>query len=510
MTIKIKKWLSDLSRKWIKFWNKKWSVIVKDYTDTIYRDIYSIEDTTNLFMSINWYKHNAKDRTTKNINQINAFFLDIDLDQNEWESKESIYNSIMEYKEDFDFIVESYAGYHCYILIDWNKYKDDEWNIDFESYKKDWKETREYYNKIMELRWDLGAIKTSQVWRLVSSFHQKKETQKKFKIKLLKWESLLKESVIEQINKIPITKVLDKLWIKYNSETLKLYHENEETTWRSIYVKWNSITNFSTHKVRNQGWCFAFVYNYYKQKNGSLDIKWNSINTYKFFEDNFWIQSKNDIWENIRLNKLISINLLKNWYSEEQLKYYLYLQYYATNKRLIDWETSDRVDISELKEFIWNNDLKYSTIIKNLEELNEKSTITITSREKCIIKNMKLIDIQFKKEWLTKINFSILPNINQISHKIQSKKYFHYFNKNILKLASNNNKLIELYLYLHKELILKKKKTVLLKNETINNFKINKNPSLRNKILNNFCNTLNDFQVLKKWKEWFEFINPRI
>jgi hypothetical protein len=42
---------------------------------------------------------------------------------------------------------------------------------------------------------------------------------------------------------------------------------------------------------------------------------------------------------------------------------------------------------------------------------------------------------------------------------------------------------MSLYFHLHKKLIISKRQSIFLKNEFINTFRINKNPSLRNKIL---------------------------
>lgn len=501
------KWLNSISLKWIRFWKKKWSKVVQNYVNEIF-DVHNIQDNRNLFMTINWYKNNSKSRQEKNIKNINAFFLDIDLQDNPWKEKDDILDKIMEYKEDFSFIVESLNGFHLYILIDWNEYVNEDWSIDFEKYKNDWKTTKLYYDKIMELEFDDNAMKTSQIWRLVGSMHQKDEKQEKFKIKLLKGEELLENGVIEQINKLPITKVAEKLWIQYDEYTKRLYENWELTDWRRICIKWNYINNFTIKKIRNIWWSFAFVLNYFKEKNWN-NVERNNIDTFEFFEKNFWIQSSKDINKNIKLNKFISINLFNNWFSQENLKYFLYLQYYATKNYLIDWMYSERLEVWELKDFIWDIKIKNVTIIKNLEELNNKSIINVISSEKSILQNFQLLDIQFKKEDWIKFKFSILPKITNLK-KIFNIKYFHFFNKNILNLNSNNNLLLDLYLYLHKKLVLTKKQKLLIKNNELDNFKINKNPSLRNKTLQNFCKTLKEFEVIKKWNDWFEFINPRV
>ena len=115
--------LKSISFSWYKFWNKKWSILIKDYKNNYgfnsnkeknLKSIYDLEDTRNLFMSINWYKKSALSKEEKYLNRYNAFFLDIDIKDNKTSKedkseiiKEEIRYKIMEFKEDFDFIIET-------------------------------------------------------------------------------------------------------------------------------------------------------------------------------------------------------------------------------------------------------------------------------------------------------------------------------------------------------------------------------------------------------------------
>ena len=69
---------------------------------------------------------------------------------------------------------------------------------------------------------------------------------------------------------------------------------------------------------------------------------------------------------------------------------------------------------------------------------------------------------------------------------------------------------MSLYFHLHKKLIVSKRESIFLKNEFIDSFKINKNPSLRNKILKESLEELWDFEIKKIKKDGFEIINKKI
>jgi hypothetical protein len=349
----------SLAFKFIKFWQKKWVVIIKDYKYTI-NDIYKIKNFENIYFSINSYKKNTKKRDEKNINSLNAFFFDIDLKDNLNLTKDEIRDNIMSQNEDFDFIIESRNGFHLHILLDDKQYINSDWTINKTNYLNDWKIKVAYYENILDLNIDSNAIKTTQIARVPWTIHNK-PGQSEFKMKLLKWENLLEKSIYDYINEVKITDVLDKLNINYDTNDFSIFEWPNKTNWRKINQKWNFITDF-TNKNRPKWEPFTFVKNYFRIMN-SLDIKEAIIKTFNFFEYNFWIIWKAKKEKNIKINKLININLLSNNLSQKNLKYFLYLQYYATKNDIVDWERSNDVSISELIDFIWKENVCKKNII---------------------------------------------------------------------------------------------------------------------------------------------------
>jgi len=64
--------------------------------------------------------------------------------------------------------------------------------------------------------------------------------------------------ILDTLNSIPIDLVLDRLWVKYDQRSSKLYQEWELTSWWSINKSWNYICDFSW-KSRPCWWPYAFV-----------------------------------------------------------------------------------------------------------------------------------------------------------------------------------------------------------------------------------------------------------
>ena len=84
---------------------------------------------------------------------------------------------------------------------------------------------------------------------------------------------------IDDILRIDITDVLDKLWIEYKAsgDTIILYEDWQYTDWRRWNRSWNYITDFSFNG-RAEGNPFAFVRDY---------LKLSDYETYIWFKDAF-------------------------------------------------------------------------------------------------------------------------------------------------------------------------------------------------------------------------------
>lgn len=501
MTKNIKK-LPLILKKWIDFWMRKWSIIIKDYTKII-KDLDKLENLENLFISINWYQKWSKNRQEENINKLNCFFYDIDIKDNPHLTKEEIIEKIMENKDLFDFWIETKNGVHLYQLLEENIYIDKNNKLDIKKYLEDWKIKLEKYEYEFWINFDKNCIKTTQISRIPWSIHAK-PNQDKFEIKLLFWENLLNwENSKDLINKVPIIQVLEKLWYEYDTSEYSIIVNWEKTSWWKINIKENYVNDFS--KLRPNWEPFSFVLKHFNLKNWKKDLNYGL--TYKFFEESFWIISKAKKEKYIKINKLISINLLKSSLSQENIQYFLLLSYFATKNNILDWIESWLISINEIKNFIWNEKIKKTTIINNLKDLDQNSFIKINTKLKLknwsYLDSLKIIDIKFKKENWIKINFIIFPWYIDLIKQLYDSRFFHYMNKNIINLKVNNNKLVYFYLFLHKKMILWKKDELFLSNNEIDDYQINKNLSLRNKKLNEFWKILWDFEFIKKWDEGF-------
>lgn len=487
----------SLALKFIKFWQTRWAVIIKDYKYVV-NDIYKIKNYENIFFSINGYKKNTKKRDETNIKSFNAFFFDIDLKDNENLTKDEIKANIMQYKDDFAFIIESRNGFHLHILIDSKNYLNNNWTINKNNYINDWKIKVEYYENVLWLNIDSNAIKTTQIARIPGTIHNK-PGQTTFKIKLLKWENLLEKNIYDFINEVKITDVLDKLKINYDKNDFSIFEWPNKTNWRKINPKWNFIIDFS-NKNRPKWEPFAFVKNYFKIMNSLNDMD-SIIKTFTFFENNFWIIWKAKKEKNIKINKFLNINLLWNNLSSQNLKYFLYFQYFATKNNINDWERSNEIKISEMIDFIWKENVCKKTLLKNIDSLSKNNILDTKTNESTILKNFKIIDFKIDTKSL---KFCILPNFNSLKNNIFNSKFYHFLNKNILDLNPNNNNIIDFYLYLNKKLILDKKEEIVVKNKEIDSFKINA-WFWRYSVLKDFCKKIWIFSVEKSKKDWYIF-----
>lgn len=495
-TIKLPLWLI----KFVKHVKERWSLIIKDYTQII-DNIFNLKDTINLFFSINWYKKWTKNRKQENISSLNFFFFDVDMKDNKHLTKEEIVDKFEEFDDYFDFIQITKNWVQAFIWIEEWEYWNITWKLDFESYLRDWKIKIEKFSYEMWLNFDKNCIKSTQIARIPFSIHKKPE-QEKFEIKLIKWDKFLKwETTMEIINKVPILNVIDRLWLKYNPDNYALYDFDWTlSSWWKIDVENNYVNDFS--KMRPRWEPFAFVLWFLNLKNWVKDA--NYWLTYKFFEENFWIIWREKREKTIKINKVISLNI-ENWnLTNENIKYFLHLQFRNTKYSINDWKYSNRISLDEFINFIWDEKLKKTTLKTNLERLNKNNKLETN------ILDFEFINIEFKKEKWVHFRFVILPEIDELKDQIYDSRFYHYFNRWILNYKLINNEIMRLYFHLHKKLIVSKRQSIFLKNEFIDSFKINKNPSLRNKILKENLEELWDFEIKKIKNDGFEIINKKI
>lgn len=486
--------------KFVKYVTNKWSIIIKDYIQRV-DNIERIKDTINLFFSINSYKKWAKNRKQENISSINFFFFDVDMKDNNHLTKEEIVEKFEEFEKCFDIIQITKNWVQAFIEIKNSQYWNDTWKLDFDWYIKDWKIKIEKFSYEMWLNFDKNCIKSTQIARIPFSIH-KKPDQDKFEIKLIKWDKILKwEITLEIINKVSILNVIDRLWLKYDSETYALYDFDWTlSSWWKIDVENNYVNDFS--KMRPKWEPFAFVLWFLNLTKWLRDA--NYWLTYKFFEENFWIIWREKREKTIKVNKAISLNIDNNKLSKENIKYLLYLQYRNTKNNINDWKYTNRISLDEFVNFIWDEKLKKSTLKTNLENLSKNNKLETN------ILDFEAVNIKFKKEKWVHFRFVILPEIDELKDQIYDSRFYHYFNKWILDYKLINNEILSLYFYLHKKLIVSKRESIFLKNEFINTFRINKNPSLRNKILKENLEELWDFEIKKIKNAWFEIINKKV
>ena len=498
--------MKPLFYKFARYMQNKWCLIIKDYKKTV-DNIYKVKDDTNLFFSINWYKKWYQNREEKNIEKLNFFFFDIDMKDNLSYQKEEILEKILEFEKDFTFIVESKNWFHLYIeLQDWQY--NNNWVLHFDQYKKDWRIKFEYYENIFWINLDKNCIKTTQIARLPATTH-KKPNQDTFFVKLITWENKLEDSFVEQINKIPITDILDKLGIHYDVSDASLYENNQSTNGWKVNVDGNYIQDFSW-KNRPIWEPFAFVLNYFKSKNWEKNHEKNYIETYNFFKFHFWIISSSKKSKIIKMNKLISKNLYNSELSEENILYFLRIQFLLNKYDTWDGEWSPFISVEEILKTLWLESMKKSTLVNNIKKLQEKSRVKLEkplkTKDQKEITFFDLIEVKMIQEKGIKYQFRILPEYEYFKNNVYDSRLFHFLPVNILKIEVNNNRLFRLYLTIFQRLILSKKESIFLSNTQINEYSINKNLSLRNKKLNEFGVLLWDFEFVKKWNDGFDVV----
>lgn len=160
----------------------------------------------------------------------------------------------------------------------------------------------------------------------------------------------------------------------------------------------------------------------------------------------------------------------------------------------------------ELNDFIWNEKTKNSTIKSNLDKLNKLTLITNT-KEKKYIKETKLIDIEFKKEWSTLFRFKLFPSIRRdcSTNIIFTLAISHYVNVWITDLIISNNKIIDFFTYISFQLLfLSQKSELYVENKELDKYWFNKNVTLRKQLLTKIWEITNSFTVIKEQK-WFVF-----
>lgn len=444
--------------KWIEFWNKKGSLFIQNADtlispETILRNKKPTDEMKlNLFFSINGYKLWTKKRKAKNITKYNAFFFDIDLwaDKHNNVSKEEAYATIESFADQFDFIVESNAGYHLYILLPDGRYTPDTQA----EYLSDWKEKGLELETAIGLEFDKACYLQTQISRCCSSIHQKTPTQIPKTIKLLKGHEILFPLYETQknINNIPITQVLEALDIEYEND--KLYENGRLTNGRKINLSENYINDF-TGKGRPTGNNFAFVKHWFMQ-NSKLDAsKWETeavIKTYWFFAEKFWIVQSLKKYKTIAIPQVLEKTLMDDNLNGKNIQTILALisysrQYFQTQ---LPYGNKISAHLSDIIKTVWLSG-NASHFASNLKELSTK---------------LKSIGITTKKALLPILSFNItkMKNDRTIEYTLlplwygekQSRRMFywtHYINAKTLELGTKQEKTLKFYLRLCSELL---------------------------------------------------------
>lgn len=271
----------------------------------------------------------------------------------------------------------------------------------------------------------------------------------------------------------------------------------------------NYIQDFSW-KNRGTWEPFAFVLNYFKGKNWEKNFEKNYIDAYNFFKINFWIIWKSKKTKTIKMNKFISENIYYSDLAEENILWFLRIQFLLNQNNVEDGVWSQSMSVEEIFQTLGLNSMKKSTLINNLKKLQEKSVIDlkkiIKTKDKEELKQLKIIDIKIMKEKGIKIQFCILPDIEYLKNNVYNSRFFHFIPANVLKIEVNNNKLFRLYFKIFQKLILSKKESIFLSNTEINEYSINKNLSLRNKKINEFGSLVWDFEFVKKGDDGFDVV----
>lgn len=415
---------------WIRFWRRRGSIFLKNYTTpfTYPKDT----ERTNLFFSVNWYREGKTNRSDKNILCYNAFYFDIDLKDNNWIKKTTIQDVLMGHSSLFDFIVESRNGFHLYILLDLSQYK----TIDKDKYLSDWREKAEELENILDLKFDHNCFDTTRISRVPWSFHNKPDDSDYFPLKLLYWEKLLfpKYQIIRKINSIPITNVLDVLWIQYDWEIIL---ENwAKTNGYKINHEKNYVNDFS-NKWRPTWEPFSFVKGYYKLQEDQQP--WNMaeqnaiIKTYRFFKEKFGIIWEKDWANKIVIKEHIEKFLVESNLSWKELQLILSIMYFYQKQQdwgFVYWKT---IEI-EASYFLKTCNLDF-----NVTYL--KSIISDLTQENLQIKfwkkNYTFLSIHLsKKDWKYQLKYIIIPNREDIK---KSRELFitHYISVKALQIPTN-------------------------------------------------------------------------
>ncbi len=439
------KYQEETLEAWIRFWRKRWSVFLKNYTTPF---VYSKDnERTNLFFSINGYREGKKDRSDKNILSYNAFYFDIDLQDNPWLSKTTIQSTIMSHSNLFDLVVESRNGFHLYIMLDLSQYK----KKDKDQYLWDWKERAEELENILDLKFDHNCFDTTRISRIPWSFHHKPSDLDCFSLKLLHWEKLLfpKFQTIRKINYIPITNVLEVLWIKYEWETI-LENWKKTNGYRINYEK-NYINDFS-NKWRPIWEPFSFVKSYYKlqETNQIWDIaEQNSIiKTYRFFKEKFGIIGEKDWSNKIVIKEYIEKFLVESNLSGKELQLILSLMFFYQMQQdwgFVYWKNMEIEANYFLKTCNLNFNVTYlKTIISSIKNMS----LQIKFEKK--FHNFLDIDI-LKKDGKCQLKYTILPNRDGIKN---SRELFitHYISTKALQIPTNWS-MMKFYLHLGHNLL---------------------------------------------------------
>lgn len=492
-----------LIQDWATFWCARWSVLllwdkitkISPYT-LISKMKFQKDEKLNLYFTINGYqkKQNSefpKDRSEANVNQLNCFYFDIDLKEtmNKWVTKIEAFRKLQEHQDQFDIIVESRGGFHCYVLIDPILYpislKD--------KYLEDWKQMSKELSSTIGLEFD-PLFDLTRISRIPGTYHQKPGDTDYFELVVHKGLELisLKYKRMTKINSVPIEKVLDVLGIKYT--WVFLYEDGMVTSGRKIFKEENKIKEFS-FKGRPVGRPFDFVIMRFQKHEGKT-LTEAKRKVYRFFEENFSIISVDLDKKTIEIPRLAELFLAtdKNLNSRA-IEIALTLFWFAKN--------------SVWSEYIWKC---FNAKVSDIFLLNQRK-INISDQISLIKKN-----IQFLNAARVKIRKWYTPLMKLSIHKLKGERFMefhllpfwkahseldskHYVNCKIFDLSISWNQ-IKFYLYICSklinvnaidELVLTKKQVLdLLQNTNITRSMV---------MINTIQSITQDFRIEKTQKE---------
>lgn len=479
----------QLIEAWINFWSNKWSIFLEWYTHAFHPEIST--NRANLFFSINWYKPLSKNRKEENIDRFNCFYFDIDTKDNPDISKTLLQVKLLSYSYFFDFIVESRNGYHLYITLPEGKYASKE------EYLAEWKQKAEELENIIDIVFDKNIYDIARISRIPWSLHKKEVDSDYFLLKLIHWEKTLfpQYEKLNQINKIPITEILDVLWVKYSGNTI---HTDAwvVTNGYKIKISENYIIDFSHSRPSWEP--FAFVKEYFSQKimkeSGKKDEGLVMGITYNFFREHFGIIWSIESSKKIIVHEYIEKFISEEYKSQEQYIIYALMGYYQKQCwwGVVLWKPI-KINIADM---IQNLSLKITVkdAIFFIEGILEKQK-TIYESHLFLSWSVQKEKKKYIFEWI------IIPDWNLIRNK---REFFikHYIPFSLFQLNHKNSD-ISFYLVLCRTFLNQKYKTeiTLTKNDLSQIFLQDHNFSRVLKRIQGIQKVVWNFDIRKTQKE---------